>query len=72
MEEFTVYVVQYWVADGYDYWNDAAEPSTGMFVLPVSSYETESEGRARLDMLEAKYPTAKYRLIHRTTTQVVL
>ena len=71
METYTVYVVQYWV-ERYDYWSDSVVPSESMFGLPTVSYETEDEGRARLNEMTSKYPGGQYRLIRRTTTQEVI
>lgn len=71
MEEFTVYVVQFWV-DGYEYWQTSIEPSTSMFGTPVMSYEDEGTARARRATLEEANPAGKYRVIRRTTTEQVI
>lgn len=71
METNTVYVVQFWV-DGYEYWQDAAEPAETMFGLPTVAYATEGEGRARFDKLTAASPSTKYRLVRRTATEEVI
>jgi hypothetical protein len=71
MEQNTIYVVQFWV-DGYEYWQSVAEPAEGMFALPTVGYETEKDGRTKLDALREASPTSQYRLIRQTTTQEVI
>jgi hypothetical protein len=67
MEQNTTYVVQAW-AEGYGYWATTSEPTEGLFTLPVISYESEADGRARLNRLREIYPSGKYRLVRVVTT----
>ena len=69
MDEIAVYVVQTW-HERYEYWGDVSEPADSLFGVPTFSYPDEEAARARLTSLREGSPTAKYRLLHRTTTQV--
>lgn len=71
METNIYYVVQSW-DDRYQFWGNTSEPSDRMFGLPVTSYETDTAGRQRLDALQAASPSAKYRLIRVTETREVV
>jgi len=71
METFTTYVVQSY-DKRYELWGNCSEPTESMFGLPVTDYETEKEGRARLVGLAEKYPTGTFRLIRRTVTSEVI
>lgn len=71
MEQYTVYVVQFWV-ENYEYWADCAERGEGMFTLPKVGYDAFEKAAARYEHLRATSPTSSYRVIDRTMTERVL
>lgn len=67
MEQSISYVVQVW-DDRYEYWCNTAQAAENMFSLPAVYFETEEEGRAKLNEKRELYPTVKYRLARVTCT----
>lgn len=74
MESFTVYVVQAWHGEPYNYWADVIEPCERMFAIPVTSYETAEEAFTRIAALreQGNTSTLPLRVVRRTTAQEVI